>query len=78
MTSTSPWFTSDPPVHIGVYERDIDYLQANQPVYSYWNGWLWFQIAHSPARAQELADKGYASDYQLTDERHAWRGLLSA
>lgn len=70
------WFISEQPAYSGVYERDIDDLSAKQPMYGWWNGWMWFQSAHSPERAKELADKGYESVYQLTDERQAWRGLL--
>lgn len=73
--SKTDWFLSEDPVHQGVYERNIRDLQANQPMYGYWDGVVWYQCAHSPERAEHLYFADYESCYQYTDSSQSWRGL---
>jgi hypothetical protein len=66
----SGWFPGEiKPVHIGVYERDIDTVQLSAKAYSKWNGKHWC-AAYTSMKSAE--DNNIKSIFQLAE----WRGVL--
>jgi hypothetical protein len=65
-TKWFPWIVK--PVHIGVYETDLDDPCYSRFGYSYWDGNHWGNQYETPETAEEMGDNPGAQD-------KLWRGM---
>lgn len=61
----TPWFDTDKPVHLGVYQRD----HYGTLEYSYWDGHYWRFAGRTPKQAVML------STTKSRFQNLPWRGL---
>jgi hypothetical protein len=77
MQHVTQWFSpAEPPVHEGVYERDMSSVhdEDNQLKYSYWCGGTWKCSGSNPDDA--LFFKTFEFDLDSSYQDLPWRGLV--